>query len=170
MRMNVLTELRQSVGSVTTLDIEDESLRADGLEITGLNGRVVLMRTDKGLLVSLRSAGIATEACSRCLKETPCDIAVTFEEEYVPVLDPLTGAKVRIGFEPDAFRISQDFTLDLREGIRQYLLISEPTKPLCRQDCAGLCSTCGADLNAELCSCAGASDPCRRALAGVITE
>jgi uncharacterized protein len=35
-----------------------------------------------------------------------------------------------------------------------------PMKPLCREDCRGLCPTCGEDLNVTACGCAAeAADP-----------
>ena len=43
--------------------------------------------------------------------------------------------------------------LDLHEGVRQYILMSEPAKPLCRPDCKGLCPECGNNLNQTTCSC-----------------
>jgi uncharacterized protein len=43
--------------------------------------------------------------------------------------------------------------LDVREVIRQNALLAIPMKPLCKEDCAGLCSQCGKDLNTKQCKC-----------------
>jgi len=169
MQLNVLTELRQRVGSVTVVDFEEPPLKADDLELTGLKGSVSLLRTDKGLLVSVEASGAAREKCSRCLVEITCPIEVDFEEEYVPVIDAGTGAPLRIDEAGDLFHIGPDFTLDLREGLRQYILMSEPAKPLCKADCAGLCPSCGADLNRGPCGCAPRTDERWQALAGLKT-
>jgi uncharacterized protein len=37
--------------------------------------------------------------------------------------------------------------------VRENLLLDAPIAPVCRPDCAGLCPTCGADLNAATCHC-----------------
>jgi uncharacterized protein len=153
MKMNVLTELRQSIGAVTTVEIADQSVIDDDLNVRGMHGSATLLRTDKGLLVRFTASGTVRQTCCRCLSEAPVETVIAFDEEYVPFFDPLTSAPVRSGLAPDAFRISTDFTLDLSEGVRQYLLMSGSAKPLCRPDCAGLCSHCGADLNAGPCSC-----------------
>jgi uncharacterized protein len=155
MRVNVLGELRQPIGSTTTIEIDDPSRRRDDAEVSGVKGTAVLLRTDRGLLVDFQGRGVASLICSRCLKPMESELTIAFKEEYVPVFDPLTGARVRSGFEFDSFRIAPDFTLDLQEGIRQYLLMSEVAKPLCRPDCAGLCVQCGGDLNDGPCSCSG---------------
>jgi uncharacterized protein len=50
--------------------------------------------------------------------------------------------------------------VDLSPPLRERLLLSLPTLPLCRDDCRGLCARCGSDLNAGPCGCAAeAGDP-----------
>jgi uncharacterized protein len=43
--------------------------------------------------------------------------------------------------------------LDVDRWAQDALLLAMPIKVLCREDCAGLCPTCGADLNAGDCGC-----------------
>jgi uncharacterized protein len=47
-------------------------------------------------------------------------------------------------------------TVDLRGVVREELALAVPLFLLCRDDCAGLCPRCGADLNAGRCQCAPA--------------
>jgi hypothetical protein len=104
--------------------------------------------------VNLSAEANARERCSRCLTEIETPIEITFEEEYVPVVDANTGAPVRSALLPDTFRIGPDFVLDLHEGVRQYILMSEPAKPLCRTDCKGLCPELRRGLEQGACRCA----------------
>jgi uncharacterized protein len=155
MELNVLRELRQPIGSVTIIDLDERDLTVDHLDIDRLTGQARLLRTDRGLLVKVESEGRAQSRCSRCLTDVEIQIHVRFEEEYVPRIDPNTGAPVRLlaSDAADVFRIGADFMLDLHEAMRQYILMSEPAKPLCRADCAGLCPDCGAELNLGPCGC-----------------
>jgi uncharacterized protein len=155
MRVNVLTELRQPLGSVTTVEVDSRQASGRVDEIQGVCGTATLLRTDRGLLVDFKGSGLINVVCARCLRDARSEVPVAFIEEYVPVIDPAAGTRVRSGFEMDTFRIAPDYTLDLREGIRQYLLMSEGAKPLCRPDCAGLCVECGSDLNDGPCPCTG---------------
>ena len=170
MQINVLRELRQTIGAVSVVDFEEEIARFDDLVLHELTGSVSMLRTDRGLLVTVTVEGQLREGCSRCLKEIETPVEATFEEEYVPVLDANTGAPVRNALLPDTFRIGPDFILDLHEGVRQYILMSEPAKPLCRPDCKGLCPNCGADLNQGACRCSVDGDDRWQALAGLKTE
>ncbi len=154
MKLQVLDQLRQPVGSTSSYEIDEPSVRFPGLNVARLAGTVTLLRTDRGLLARVSAKAEVGEECSRCLAETSCSVAIDFDEEYVPFLDPVTGRTIADDShaEPIA-RIGSDFVLDLGDGFRQYILMGEPLRPLCKPDCAGLCQTCGADLNARKCRC-----------------
>ena len=158
MQINVLRELRLPVGSVMVFEVAEDRLKLEDVELGDLVGELRLLRTDRGLLASLEAKATMRERCARCLGSTDCPLQVHFEEEYIPVLDANSGARIRVAADEGGFRIGPDFMLYLREPIRQYVLISEPLKPLCRPDCAGLCLSCGADLNRGPCGCAPDAD------------
>lgn len=44
-------------------------------------------------------------------------------------------------------------SIDLSDDILEAIAIEIPMKSLCKQDCKGLCSKCGANLNEETCKC-----------------
>jgi len=167
MQLNVLRELRERVGSVSVYDIQEQLVRLDDVELQGVTGALTLLRTDMGLLASFAAGSTIQENCSRCLRQVHCALDITFEEEYIPVVDAETGARLLGNDSEEQFSIGPDFLLDLREGLRQYVLMSEPTKPLCRPDCAGLCATCGAELNGAQCTCTPATDERLETLEGL---
>jgi uncharacterized protein len=166
MQLNVLHELRQSIGSVATLFLDEPIVHLHGPTLRGLTGSLTLLRTDRGLLASFEGGARVRERCARCLAESDCEVDIRFEEEFIPVIDANTGARISIVEDDDTFRIGPAFVLDLRDALREYFLIAEPLKPLCRPDCAGLCPACGANLNEEACGCAQGVDERWHALAG----
>ena len=87
---------------------------------------------------ALRLAFEATLAgpCMRCLS----DAAPVFEVEAREVSQPGEGEELESPYV-------QDGALDLRAWARDALALTLPAQVLCRPDCAGLCATCGADLN-----------------------
>ncbi len=104
-------------------------------------GEVSLLRTDRGILVS-GTLNITLQAvCSRCLSPFDQPVTMKIEEEY------LSKA------EEGAFTIDEHREIDLSEAVRQYALLALPMKPLCREDCAGLCPRCGHNLNLGPCDC-----------------
>jgi uncharacterized protein len=167
MQLSVLRELRQRVGSVSICDIQEQLVRLNDVELRGVTGALTLLRTDIGILASFVASATIQENCARCLTQVECALDITFEEEYIPVIDAETGARLLDNDSEEQFSIGPDFVLDLREGIRQYVLMSEPAKPLCRPDCAGLCATCGAELNGARCTCTPATDERLETLEGL---
>ncbi|MEN8225445.1 MAG: DUF177 domain-containing protein, partial [Bacteroidota bacterium] len=54
----------------------------------------------------------------------------------------------------DVFRFSQnEDVIDLSSSFRELILIEEQIKNICKDDCKGLCSNCGENLNEGTCGC-----------------
>ncbi len=154
MRFRVSQELRQPVGTEFTLELRHRSLFLDDdAALADLRGNADLLRTDRGLLAMVRATAQIRSTCSRCLAPTKSPIEIDFKEEFIPLIDPVSGKHITPAEAESGFVIDARLMLDLGESLRQYALISSPTKPLCRPDCAGLWSTCGTNLNGGRCSC-----------------
>jgi uncharacterized protein len=122
-------------------------------------GEVTLLRTDRGVFVRGTLDTTFSAACSRCLAPIQQPLSLHIEEEYLP------------GAEEGAFAISNNQDIDLSEAVRQYMLLAIPMKPLCRDDCAGLCPTCGHNLNLGPCACPAYSvDPRLAKLAMLVSD
>ncbi|MBI2795964.1 MAG: DUF177 domain-containing protein [Gemmatimonadetes bacterium] len=98
-------------------------------------------------------SGSVSGECRRCL--APVSAAVS-EETHVFFAD--AGADETD--DPDVYVLDpRNPELDLRPAMREQWLLAVPAWHLCRDDCKGLCPTCGADLNAGPCDCTPAADP-----------
>ncbi len=151
MEINVSQLLKAPVGSTRDFEV-DETIEILGSE-SEIGGQVRLMRTGRGILASGSLHTEVEAICSRCLASFSCPLAFSFEEEYYPTIDVNTGAPLAVPDEPGCFTINENHILDLTEAMRQYAILAIPMKPLCRDDCAGLCPICGQDLNYTTCDC-----------------
>ncbi len=95
---------------------------------------------------------IAALECGRCIAPVEEVLTIVFDEEFVPVRRPDTG-EATPDLKPEEFRIDEHRHLDLSEAVRQYEQSAIPLQPLCRAECAGLCPTCGQNLNEARCGC-----------------
>ena len=101
----------------------------------------------------------ATAPCVRCLKPVPLSGSARFDLEYRPASQAPEEEDVAfIPGEPEIVYYDED-TLKLEEIVSQQMYLEVPDKLLCREDCKGLCPTCGADLNEGACGCPPAVDP-----------
>jgi uncharacterized protein len=56
--------------------------------------------------------------------------------------------------EEDVYLVTDTTTeIDITDSLRQTLILAIPFKKACRENCKGLCSKCGANLNHEQCTC-----------------
>lgn len=171
MRFRVSQELRQSVGSEFSLELRQRRLFLDdAATLSDVRGSAHMLRTDRGLLATVDADARIQGTCSRCLATVQTPIQVHFQEEFIPVVDRVSGAHISAAEAEDSFVIDADLMLDLGEAIRQYALMSSPSKPLCRPDCAGICPACGASLNEGPCSCQPPDDERWRGLAALKSE
>ena len=119
-------------------------LRSMGAEVdpgSPVLADVTLERISDGIVVRGRLRAAWTAACSRCLAAVAGYLEVHVDELYEP--HPLDG---------ETYRLDDD-TLDLEPLVRDALALELPAAPLCRDDCAGLCPTCGIDRNTATCEC-----------------
>ena len=151
MQTNVAQLLKAPVGSLRTLPVDD-NLEDNGT-IYHVQGEVVLIRTNDSILVQGTLATQTKITCSRCLKPFTLKIPLKIQEEFFPTIDIITGMKLPKPEDPGSFTIDEHHILDLTEAIRQYIVTAMPMKPLCKAECAGLCATCGKDLNLGACGC-----------------
>ena len=153
---NVSMLVQGPVGSVRRYSVDGDVRIGD--ERRHVRGEATFLRTPDGVLVTAELAGIASEQCSRCLGDVTLPIAMTISEEYIATVDGNTGAALMPPVDLEAYRIDEKHTLNLEEAVRQSWSGALPMQPLCRQDCRGLCSRCGQDLNVAGCSCPPETD------------
>jgi len=153
MEINVSQQLKSAIGTLREYDVDSQlDLLGIGVKNT-VKGRVSLTRTNRGILVQGKVHTCIPAECSRCLNSFDCPLTIDIEEEYFPIIDVNSGSALEVPDEPDSFRIDEHHILDLSEAIRQNALLAIPMKPLCREDCPGLCPECGKDLTKTRCNC-----------------
>ena len=159
MELNVSQLLMEPSGSSREYALDDPLLLDGSYGNVRIRGAVSLLRTNKSVWVSAKLRSALDSECGRCLAPYSHPIQFELEEEYFPTLNPLTGGRAEPPDEDgDYYLIDERHTLDLAEPVRESVMMAEPMKPLCSQDCAGLCARCGADLNRARCECEPARD------------
>ncbi len=95
-------------------------------------------------------------ACSRCVGPARVEFADKVAVTFMP------RAQIPEGGSEDDLELTEDDLdvypydedeIDLEPLLREQIILAVPYAPLCRPDCRGLCSVCGADLNAGECGC-----------------
>jgi len=128
------------------LDIKEAIIKQD------ISLELQISKINRGFrfLGSLR--GLINIQCARCLEFYPYPISTPFELVYLPLAEAKEGEielkdrDMNVSFLPEE-------KVDLRELVREQILLLLPMKPLCSEDCRGLCPRCGVNLNLKQCKC-----------------
>jgi uncharacterized protein len=92
-------------------------------------------------------------ACCRCLNLFESERDIQVDLMYLPQSSNQDEHESEISGEELLTSFYRDQKINLAEMVREQLQLSLPMKPLCCNDCRGLCSTCGTNLNIENCTC-----------------
>lgn len=130
-------------------DVEANKL---GLPIEFNKNVQVLVSMDKSPHQIVLDCELLTSAllqCDRCIEPFDYEIKNSFRLIYM--------FKSKGDIETESLNlmyITHDETkIDISEEVKEYCLLGIPLKILCKEDCKGLCSTCGINLNYESCNC-----------------
>jgi uncharacterized protein len=132
------TELLREPGTRRTIEATVPLTEVD-VHDPRLAGEIAVDVTLESTLDDVEVAGALTvgwsDTCRRCLRPVGGPLVIDVDERYAVE-------------DPDAFPIEHG-QIDLTSMVRENVLLGVPEAPLCREDCPGLCPTCGADLAAD---------------------
>lgn len=143
LRINVGFIVSQSIGYNRDFDFNFPQIRLQSdLDLFNFTGLVNISRTPQGLLCQAHFKGDITSECVRCLGDTVVSLQTDFDELY--------AFSVRTVSE-NGLILPEDAHIDLEPLVHEYLTLEIPIRPLCREDCKGLCPECGENLNERIC-------------------
>jgi len=136
---------------------EEVALRPGGR----MSGRVEL---GDGNTLHLRGrlSGTIEVECARCLERYPVTLGQELDLFYMPSVAGQPEAQeeeVELSDRDVVVGYYDGERLDLGEVLREQVLLALPLKPLCREDCQGLCPRCGRNRNVSPCGCAPEEEP-----------
>jgi uncharacterized protein len=138
-----LERLALSSGQARALDLEVglDPIELGGQTYTpvgdGSEARLDVSRTSSGYALRLRFSSELTGPCVRCLEDAATELEIDARE-----VDQggTADEELRSPYVTDG-------DLDVGRWANDALVLALPAQPLCRPDCAGLCSVCGESLN-----------------------
>lgn len=142
----VIAGQKNKINIETKEEIKDISYFGDDVAfITPVTLKAEISKVDNEFFISGTVEGTAEFHCARCLKR--------FQREIKERVYAQFGTGGMDDEEMDDSYSIVDEMIDISEIIRNTLIASLPMKVVCDENCKGLCSVCGKDLNVEACNC-----------------
>jgi uncharacterized protein len=131
------------------LAFDREDFRLTGpVELTGdIRKDSLKVRLTGGLRATLECD------CGRCLDPFEVPVDTTFDLLFLPASVNTGPDDQEVADDDLGVSFYTDDVIDLRQLVREQCYLALPMKPLCREDCKGLCPVCGINRNREACSC-----------------
>ena len=116
-----------------------------------VNGKIRL--SGNQVFVSGHVETRAQVECDRCLKPVELPVSADFTLEYISDSDYETSQAAELTEAEMSVSVFDGQAIDVDEIVKEQILLTVPTRMLCREDCRGICPECGADRDTGECNC-----------------
>jgi len=131
------------------IDLETEGVRIIGdIDVVGELSKSAAKTDVKGSI----NAPVEVD-CTRCLTPISRELDIVFDVDFVDKELFPDNKETHLESADLDTDVIEGNELDLSQVVREQILLNIPEQVLCRDDCRGLCPTCGKDLNEGDCNC-----------------
>lgn len=137
-----------------------------------LSSTITIIPQESGVIIHGHLSGKVLIPCDRCTADINIPIDHDFDDfESIPSLSlHYKGNTSKKIHEENIFReVNGIIEMNLANILWEEFILSLPIKPLCSNNCKGLCYRCGKDLNKDQCNCIQTKDDPRLAALKNIT-
>jgi uncharacterized protein len=145
LRLDVSYLVKEAPGTHKEFDFTFPQLMLpDEMLLVDVKGGIDISVTEDGVVAEGQIKALTEVDCSRCLDPFWQPLTIEFTEMF-------SAHPAENGIELGEDFLPRDGSLDLTPIIRDYAMLDIPIRRVCREDCKGLCPTCGGNLNQEDC-------------------
>ncbi len=118
-----------------------------------LQSEVKISKAGQSILIRGKVQTRLILQCVRCLREFFYPISSEYELTLLPLKNTSFAEEVELSSEDMDSSFIEGGEIHLSEIACEQVFLEIPIKPLCQEDCRGLCPSCGIDLNLSSCNC-----------------
>ena len=142
-RINIGFLINQPIGYARNFVFDTPiAIQHDDYVLNNIIGAAEFSRIQQGLHIQADFSALLQMTCVRCLEEYQQILHAVFEEIFTFKGHPLSE---------DEQEVPEDGYIDIEPLLIDYLFLEIPIKPVCKENCFGLCIICGQNLNQTFC-------------------
>jgi uncharacterized protein len=128
-----------------------------------VSGRVTQSKSQ--IIVKGQIGALVQVECDRCLRFVEVPVETRFSLEYVTPQTYEANPAAELKEDEMGLSVFDGEALDIDDLVGEQIMLSLPSRVLCKENCKGLCPVCGEDRNLADCACESTEiDPRWRAL------
>ena len=142
MKIKVTDIIKENSSSIL-IENQESNIDLPEFDIDGPVSFSGMLKNENGVLNlnGVLSYSYKTQ-CIRCLKEIKRDKTIKIKERY----------KSQIEIDDIMYKINGKYIV-LDKALKDNIMLNMSMKELCKDDCRGLCSNCGKNLESGSCKC-----------------
>lgn len=140
---NALKNPGQEFAFTADAVLEEMEVLGDPVRFENIAASGTYFGSGESISLEVKVTATVVSRCARCLEEVVLPITAEMHADFAHEPDPE---------DPDQYCFEAS-TLELTDAIRDALVLELPLRFLCSEDCKGLCSQCGTNLNTGTCTC-----------------
>ena len=129
----------------------DEIIEEDAVFLLPVHADITVKKVGEEVFVKGKIQTRLSFVCSRCLVPFEFPVDSRFDLAYLP--EELEAARDELSHDDLLTSFYYGRKIDLKEVVLEQLNLTFPVKPLCSQDCQGICPVCGKNINSGDCCC-----------------
>jgi uncharacterized protein len=154
MKVDLLSVTGEPLSFRFRLEPDEIDLDTEGVRITGpIDVAGELSNNSAKTDVKGSIAAPLEVDCTRCLTPVKRDLDIVFQVDFVDKEMFPESKETHLENSDLDTDVIEGNELDLTEIAREQILLNLPEQELCKEDCRGICPTCGKDLNEGECRC-----------------
>lgn len=132
-------------------EINLESENAELISNANVNGKLTkrIVQAD----VEGEISGDVNVECSRCLQQIAKSLNFQFNVSYVAPENYSDARETELNLSDLEVALFDGQHIDVKELVREQILLNLPTQVFCSEDCKGLCPKCSSNRNLIDCNC-----------------
>lgn len=131
---------------------ENRLVEEDNCYLSNADVKINFYKKHKKILAKGNIKTMASVNCVRCLEIFDIEINSNFDIILYPI-EGISDFEGSLSTNDMEYIFYKDQKIDVREIVLDQVNLLIPFKPLCKDDCKGICANCGMNLNSNKCLC-----------------
>jgi len=135
-----------------SLNIDEKISTGNSFEVSPVSAHLEMHKIGREIIINGRVKTEMKFQCSRCLQDFDRDLDIPVSVVYHPI-DEMHLERHELKDDEMDMSFYKGDVLDLQDMLEEQIMLNMQMKPLCDENCKGICPKCGRDLNVDVCHC-----------------